>query len=186
MQTTEIEIQIIKNDVKTSVDISTISNVIYIEDSPDLHIVSQITLSGQYNRVYNVVSYFITLDANRVCVDNDILLIALYEEIAIVDLRQDKIDRIMKFDNCWGIRNFCKFKSGYFIHGEGVNYFLDKNFNVLWSVSSMDIFANMRVKNDFELYEDYIAVYDWYGNKHFYNENGEFDCKYYPQFNCDK
>ncbi|MDE7329168.1 MAG: hypothetical protein K2N57_05440 [Clostridia bacterium] len=186
MQTTNIDIQIIKNDVNTYVDTSTLQNVIYIENALDLHIISQITLSGQYNSVYNVVSHFIALDAHRICVDNDILLIALYEEIAIVDLKKDKIDRVIKFNNCWGIRNFCKFKSGYFVHGEGVNYFLNKNFDVLWNVSSIDIFVNMRVKNDFEIQEDYIAVYDWYGNKHYYNENGEFDCTYYPQLNCDK
>ena len=138
MQTAKIDI--IKNDTHASVDLSTLSNVIYVEDSEDLYVVSQITLSGKYNRVYNVVSFFISLDSDRICLDCDTLLIALFEELAIVDLRQDKLVRVIKFDNCWGIRNICKLKSGYFIHGEGVNYFLNKNFEILWESSSVDIF----------------------------------------------
>ena len=65
MQTTKINIQIIKDNINSSLDLSTLSNVIFVEDGFDIHIVSQITLSGQYNRVYNVVSYIIALDAHR-------------------------------------------------------------------------------------------------------------------------
>ena len=185
MQTTKINIQIIKDNINSSLDLSTLSNVIFVETGFDIHIVSQITLSGQYNRVYNVVSYIIALDAHRVYIENDMLLIALYENLVIVDLKQDKLARVIEFNDCWGIRNFCKFKSGYFVHGEGVNYFLDKNFNVLWNASSIDIFANIKVKNDFELHEDFVVVYDWYGHKFYYNEKGVFNCEYFPQFNCD-
>lgn len=186
MQTTKLDLQIIKNDINSPVDISTLSNVIFIEDSDDLRIVSQITLSGKYNRVYNVVSNYISLDLDRVCLDNDTLIIALFDELAIIDLKQDKLARVVKLKDCWGIFNICKFKSGYFIHCEGVCYFLDNNFNILWESSSIDIFVNSKVENDFELHEDYIVVYDWYGHKYYYNENGVCKCEHYPQLNCSK
>ncbi len=185
MQTTKSKIQVIKNDINTYVDLSSLSNVIFIEDSEYHHMISQITLTGKYNRVYDVVSFVDYLDSNKVCIDSDTLLIALFEEVAVVDLQQDKLAGVIKFDNCWGIRNICKLKSEYFIHCEGVNYFIDKNSDILWKSSSLDIFVNIKVEKDFESCEDYVVVFDWYGHKHYYNEGGEFKCEYFPQFNCN-
>ena len=42
------------------------------------------------------------------------------------------------------------------------------------------------MKNNFEKHENYIAIFDWYGNKRYYNEYGEYKCEYYPQFDPEK
>lgn len=41
------------------VDPTVIENVVYVENSDELHSLAQITLSGQYNRVHNVVAHFV-------------------------------------------------------------------------------------------------------------------------------
>ena len=123
MQTTNIDIQIIKNDFHADVDLSTLDNVIFADNSDELHVVSQITLSGKYNGVYNVVSFIEQLTLDTICLDEDVLLIAIAEQVAVVDLKQDKLICVLKLDYCGSLFNICKFKSGYFIHGECSDYF---------------------------------------------------------------
>ncbi len=47
-----------------------------------------------------------------------------------------------------------------------------------------DIFANIELEKSIEIFDDYIAVYNFYGVKHFYNELGEFKHEHFPELNC--
>ncbi|MDE7406630.1 MAG: hypothetical protein K2M89_07155 [Clostridiales bacterium] len=146
---------------------------------------SQIVLSGKYNKTYSVLSYFITLRDETVLVDGDRLFICLFSEIAVVDLVEDKIVNVIKYE-CWQLFGIYKFKNGYFVRGEGSNMFLNRNLDCVWEIGCIDIFANPKAENEFEIHDDYIAVYDWYGSRHFYNETGEFKTEYHPEYDMSK
>ena len=40
------------------------------------------------------------------------------------------------------------------------------------------------LEKSIEIFDDYIAVYNFYGVKHFYNELGEFKHEHFPELNC--
>lgn len=184
MTETRIELKTLKRDMQTKVDAQTVENAIFVENSEYLFTVTQIKLVGKYNRVYNVVTDFIEVEPDCVVVDNDLLIICLAFEVAIVDLKQDKTVRVIDFDDnqLFGI---FQFKSGYFIHGEAVNLYWNKNFDILWRESCGARFFNSKVKKDLEVFEDYIVAFDWNGDKHYYNETGEFKREHYPQYSMD-
>ncbi|MCH5163962.1 MAG: hypothetical protein J1F36_02980 [Clostridiales bacterium] len=181
MEETKIDIKILKSVFQLPIDAQTIENAIFVEDTKELLVASQIELSGKYNRTYTVVSHFIELDPNRVLIDNDLLIIILFSELAIIDLQQDKLLRVIDF-NCWELFRIFKFKSGYFLYGEGENRFLNKNFDVVWEKGCIDIFVNPDVKEDLEIFDNYVTVFDWYGYKHYYDETGEFKTEHYPEY----
>ena len=185
MADTEYETKIIKSDMETPVEQHIIDDSFFVEDKNKPYLVSQIILSGKYNRIYNVVTYFITLNDDLVIVDGDILVFAVFTQFVIVDLKQDKLIRTVKPEN-GQIFGIYKFKSGYFLRGETANCFLDKDFNIVWENGCIDIFVNFKTERDFEIHEDYITAYDWYGYKHYYNERGEFKEEYYLCYDCNK
>ena len=181
MEQTKIELNVIQGDFKTEVDAQTIASAIYVEESRQLHTVSKITLSGKYSRVYTIVDFFFGATKDKVLIDDDLLIVCLFSTLVIIDLKEDKLKQVIDF-NCWQLFKLFKFKSGYFIHGEGENRFLDKDFNVVWKESCCDIFFNSKVEKDLEIFDDYIVAWDWYGHKHYYNESGEFKTEYYPEY----
>lgn len=182
MEQTKIDVKILKNDSHTEVDQQTIANAIFVEDSKCLYTVSQITLSGKHNGMYTVVTYYTELCSNRVVVDNNLMIICMSFQLVIVDLRQNKLLRTVFIDDFGEFFGIYKFKAGYFLHGEVFNYFVDSNFKVVWFLSGRDIFANPKVKNILEIFDDYITVFDWLGDKYYYNESGEFKVEYYPEY----
>lgn len=185
MQETNVEIKILKQDVDFPVDPSTVDNVIFAENSNKLTSVSQIVLSGKYNRTYNVLTYFFVPELCRVLVDGDLLIFCTFSELVVVDLNQDKVIKSVDFD-CYQLFEIAKFKSGYIIHGEGEIRFLNRAFDVVWEGHCADIFANIIAEKDFEVFEDYVVAIDWNGYKHYYNESGEYKIEYCPKYDPDK
>ena len=113
--------------------------------------------------------------------DNDWLLICLFKEIAVVNLKENRVYRVVDFE-CYELFGIYKFKTGYFVHEELDNRFLDKDFNIIWEWGCGDIFFNSKVEKDFEIFEEYIVAWDWDGYKHYYNESGEFKTEHYPEY----
>ena len=135
---------------------------------------SLVKVSGKYNREYKVVAFCVPLDDDRVIVEGDMLILCLWSNLLVIDLKADELIKNIHFDGYEMFRIF-KFKEGYFIHGEGENRYLNKDFDLVWQNSAVDIFVNPDVKEALEIFEDYVTVYDWTGYKHFYNEKGEFN-----------
>ena len=181
MEQTKIDIKVLKDDLKIPVDEKTKSNAIYVENSKYAYTVSQITLRGKHNLICTVVSDFVSLTTRRVIVDNDWLLICLFKEIAVVNLKENRVHKVVDFE-CYELFGIYKFKTGYFVHGELDNRFLDKDFDMIWELGCGDIFFNSKVEKDFEIFEEYIVAWDWYGYKHYYNESGEFKTEHYPEY----
>lgn len=184
MEKTSVKINIIKRDLKTQVKPSEFDNVIFVENSNELYTVSQIVLSGKYNKTYCVLAYFVTLHDETVLVDSDRLFICLYNKIAIIDLMTDRVLNVINYDD-YQLFGIYKFKNGYFVRGEDLNMFLDKSLNCVWKFSAVDIFVNPRVEKEIEVHDDYIAVYDWRGFRHFYNEMGKLKIEYHPEYDLN-
>lgn len=185
MEKTSIKINIIKSDLDTLVNPAELPNVIFAESCDELHTVSQIVLSGKYNKEYCLLAHFVTLNENTVLLDNDRLFICLFNEIAVVDLASDKVIKVIDYES-YQLFGIYKFKNGYFVRGEGSNMFLNDNIDCVWKLGCVDIFVNPKVENEFEIHDDYIAVYDWTGSRHFYNEMGEFKTEYHPEYDLYK
>lgn len=180
MKQTEIEIKILQNETLVKLDESVLKNAIVENKPPVWYVLSQITVTGQYNRKYNVATFYREVTPENVLIDNNLLFVCLYDEIAVIDLEKDKL--VNMIDICrTELFQICKLKEGYFIHGELNNYYLDKNFNVVWELGCADIFYTNKVEKIVEVFDEYITVFDWYGVKHFYNEQGEFKTEYYPE-----
>lgn len=185
MEKTDVKIHIIKEYSSTPVDPSEFDDVICSETGTELHVASQIEISGKYNKTYCVLTGFVRLNDNTVLVDGDRLFICLYKEIVVVDLATDKVVKIIDFDG-YQLFGIYKFKSGYFVHGEITNMFLNADTACVWEYGCIDIFVNPRLENDLEISDDYIAVYDWMGDRHYYNESGEFKTEYHPELDMSK
>ena len=174
-----------KDDLCTCIDKQTRDQAIFTENCSELYIVSQIVLRGKYNCEYKVVSHSIKLNAERVLVDGDFLLICLFSELAIINLAQNRMQKIICFD-CYELFGIYKFQLGYFLHGEGENRFINESFELVWEESAVDIFVNYKAEKDIEISDDLIAVYDWAGFQHFYDEHGEFCRIYNSRYNCNE
>lgn len=185
MKETTITISILKRDLRTQVISSDFDNVIFSETGAELHTVSQIDLSGEYNKTYRVLADFVGLNDETVLIDGSRLFICLFDEIAVVDLTTDKVESIINYEN-YQLFGIYKFKSGYFVRGEGSNMFLDNDLACVWELGSVDIFANPIVENQFEIHDDYIAVYDWCGYRHFYDEAGMIKIEEHPEYDMNK
>lgn len=183
----EIKIELKSSDdlLETPLDEQTLENAIFVEGANYALRISTITVSGKYSREYKIVAFCVGLNENRVLVDGDLLIICLWSDILVIDLQSDRLLHDIDLD-CWELFGVYKFKSGYFIHGEGENRFLDKEFNVVWEESCCDIFVNSKVEKDFEIFDDYVIAYDWFGGKHYYDEHGEFKTEHYPEYSMSK
>ena len=174
MDEINIEIKASENFLDEAPPESALEGAIYVDNKDYALRESRITVSGKYNREYKVVAFCVPLCAERVIVDGDYLIICLWSNVLVIDLKADKLIKNIHFDGYEIFRIF-KFKDGYFIHGECYNRYLNKDFDLVWENSAADIFANPDVKEALEIFEDYVTVYDWDGIKHFYNEKGEFN-----------
>ena len=58
-------------------------------------------------------------------------------------------------------------------NGENAIRFLNTKFGIVWEIGATDIDVNNLIEKDFEVFDDYAIAYDWYGTKHYFNENGE-------------
>ncbi|MDE6201622.1 MAG: hypothetical protein K2M47_07115 [Clostridiales bacterium] len=185
MEKTYLKINIIKSDLVAQVTPPEFDNVIFAESCDELHTVSQIVLSGKYNKTYHVLAYFVTLNDETVLIDGDRLFICTYSEIAIIDLSLDKVVKVINCD-AFQLFGIYKFKSGYFVHGEMYNMFFNKSLDCVWKCGAVDIFVNPKVKSELEVHDNYITVYDWTGCCHYYNETGEFGIEYHSEYDISK
>lgn len=184
MQETKIEIKIIKQDIDIPVAPKTVDNVIFVENNKNLYSISQIILSGRFNRTFNVITGFFVLHERTTLIDGDLLIFCTFSELVVVDLTQNKVIKSIDFDSSQ-IFEIVKFKSGYILYGEEEMRFINRNFDIVWECGCADIFVNSRAEKEFEVFDDYVTVIDWDGYKHYYNEDGEFKCEYYPEYNPD-
>lgn len=159
MEETKIEITSSENLLDPPLDEQIIQGAIFVEGAPYALRISNITVSGKYNREYKVVAFGIGLNDGRVMIDGDLLIVCLWSDLLIIDLKTDKLLRDIEFDS-WELFAIYKFKSGYFIHGEGENYFLNKKFEIMWEKGCIDIFVNYKVDKILEFFDDYITVFD--------------------------
>ena len=180
MEQSKIEIKIL-NDLKSPPNAQIIENAIYVEDEQNA-IVSEVTVSGKFNRKYTVIGYLVELNQDRVLIDDNLLIVCLWSNLAIIDMKQNKLLKSMTLCDMGELFGVYKFKSGYFIYGELENFFINEHFEVVWEMGCIDIFVNPKAEKELEIFDDYISVYDWYGYKHFYNESGEFKEEYYPEY----
>lgn len=186
MSQTNIKITILKDTLRVPLDAQALQNAIFVESGNEHYVLSQITVSGKYDREYTVASYFLPLDEFRVLLDGDLLIFCLFHELVVIDLAKDKLIKSIAFDG-YELLRIIKFKSGYFLHGEAENRFLDKHFKTVWEAGAVDIFANSKAEKALEIYDDFITVFDWCGYKHIYDEVGEVGFStYYPEYNCNE
>lgn len=181
MEQTEIEIKVLKRDMDSRADEKTIENAVFVEDSEYLYTVTELTLRGKYNRVYTVVTDFLEIEENEVVVNDNLLVMCVFNVLVIIDVLQNKVIKTIKFDDTllYGIYNF---KSGYFVHGETINYLLTENFDTAWQCGCDEIFFNSKARKDLVVFDDYVVAFDSLGYKHYYNENGEFKTEYFPEY----
>ncbi len=182
----------IKIDIKISdtlsdppLDEETLNNALFVEDAPYCLRVSEITLRGKYDRKYKIVAFCVGLNADRVLIDKDLLIICLWSDLLIIDLNIDKLIKIIHFD-CWEMFGIYKFKTGYFIHGEDTTRYLNGDFEQVWEGGCVDIFVNFKADRVVNIFDDCWTIIDWYGYKHYYNEKGEYKTEYCSQYDPDK
>lgn len=185
MNTIEVKIELLKGCIDTQLETQDYSNAIVVESASELHFLSKITLAGHYCREYTVASELVELNGSRVLPDGKTLLILLWSELAIVDIENNKLSQVIKFD-CCELFGIYKFKSGYFIHGEDTTRYLNGNLEQVWERGAIDIFAGCKLDNVVDIFDDYWTITDWCGYKHHYNEEGEFLCEYCPQYDSNK
>lgn len=189
MGKTKIEIDTFFKDYTKDLNPNDIENVTYVERSPVVNVATKIKLSGEYVKEYTFLTFAKEISPNRVLVDKNLLVVCLCADIVVIDLNRDEII-VDKYINSYTLYEIYKLKSGYFIWGEGESIFLNDKFEIVWRETCGDIFANLILMNlnkkICEVFDDYITVFDWFGIKHFYNENGEFKNEDYPQYNVDK
>lgn len=170
--------------VSPPLDKKILDTAIFVENADYGLRVSHITITGKYNREYTIVAFAVKLNENRILIDRDFLIICLWSNILIIDLKTDKLIRNIDLD-CWEMFSISKFKSGYVVHGEGEIRFINQDFDIVWKMGCCDIFSNSKVEKEFTVFDDYVVAYDWYGYKHYYNEGGEFKTEYYPEYNME-
>jgi hypothetical protein len=69
-----------------------------------------------------------------------------------------------------------KFEDGYIIHGELEISRIDKDGNVIWQFSGVDIFVSMDGRNEFRINADNIALTDFKGRTYTLGFNGQEIC----------
>ena len=182
----EIRVEIIASEelLDPPIDERITESAFFVEEVSYALRVSKISLSGKYNREYTIVAFTIGLDDKRVLLDGDLLIVCLWSNILIIDLKSNELVRNVELDSC-ELFEICKFKSGYLIHGEDAIRFMNADFEIAWDEWACDIYANKLVEKEFEVFADYATAYDWYGNKHYFDENGEFKIEPHPEYSND-
>lgn len=165
------------------VDFNCMKNVINIDDSYQTYFFAEIELTGKYCRKYIFLSNFSNITERSICIDGDLMVVAICCSVVFYDLKEDKVIKIVDIDT-WA-EDCVKLEKGYFIHGELTNLFFNTNFEIVWEASCADIFENTKVPDVMEIGKDYIAIFDWLGVKWFYNENGEFKTEVYKEYNMN-
>ena len=181
MEQTKIDIKSEEELLNKPLTAQVLENAIFVDEADYGLVVSHITVSGKYNREYKILAFCVQPNDDRVLVEDELLIICLWSNLLVIDLKADKLIRNIKLDE-WEMFRIFKFKDGYFIHGECENYYLNKNFDPVWEAGCIDIFVNPKVEKDLEIFDDYVTVFDWCGYKHYYNENGEFKTEHYPEY----
>ncbi|MBQ8522630.1 MAG: hypothetical protein IJ458_03070 [Clostridia bacterium] len=178
---TEARIMKSYNVNEDSFNILKYDNVIEVDPPYQMIFVTEIELWGEYNKRFNIIADFANMGNRSIIVDDDLLIIGATSKLVVYDLKVDKIIKNIQLDT-WA-DDVIKLLNGYFVHGELTNFFFDKDFNLVWERGCADIFENSKVKDVVEIGKNYVAVYDWYGCKHYYNEEGEFKCTYHEEYN---
>ena len=180
MEQIKIDIKVIGDNLKEALDETIIANAIVVENFGIYNRAFEVTISGRYNRTYTIVSEWTEITLKSILIEKDLLIIILSYSIAVIDLNQNRLLQLIKLDS--SLFSIHRFKSGYFIYGELLNYFLNQKFEVVWDNGCADIFVNPKVEKELEIFSDYITVFDWCGYKHYYNENGKFKTEHYPKY----
>lgn len=178
----EIEVKVLRNYSidEDCIDLNAMTDVIKIDDFYQTYFVAEIELTGKYCRKYSFLSNFSNLKERAICIDGNLMIVAICCSVLFYDLEEDKVIKIVDADT-W-VEDCVKLGSGYFVHGELTNFFFDKNFEIVWTDCCADIFESMKMDDVMEIGTDFVAVFDWYGVKHFYNDKGEFKTEIFDQY----
>lgn len=184
MSETKVTVQTISKNLDKNRDAEVLNSALVIEAAsyPEVHVC--IKLTGEYEKQYSVIMEYEYLTEHRILIDGNLMFICFMFELVIVDLDTDKLLKRIDFDT-YEIFEIHKFKSGYFVYTEGASIFMDSRFEVVYELWCGDIFANIKTDKCFEIFEDHVEVLDWFGVKHFYNEEGEYKTKHYPHLDCN-
>ncbi len=142
---------------------------------------------GDFSRTFSIEidlftrEFSIALIGAPVGFDSDC---AVLEENVLTVLQDDAVTQLNIFDgsvirykklDCFGGCNFAIYKvsGGYIIYGELEITMLDLDLCVKWSFSGKDIFASVTGKTPFEMFEDYICLYDFEDNCYKIDYNGK-------------
>ncbi len=180
------EVKIIRNYYidEDKIDLNKLNGIIQVEEDLQLYFFSEIKLFGKYNKTLTLLANFANLTEKSVCIDGDLMIIAISCSVLFYDLKNDRILKTVDIDT-W-TDDCAKLGNGYFVHGELDNFFFNKNYEIVWTDSCGDIFENMKIEDVFEIGKDYVAVFDWFGIKHFYNQNGEFKTEKYKAYDMNQ
>ena len=158
---------------------------IILSDDMQIPFCYQFKIYGEIKKELFFVTELGGVGKNVAYVDNDNFLYAGFGcNLIKYDLNTNiLIKNINEYE--W-INNFFLLDDGFLLHQEMTVKYYDKDFNLKWvNTDCADIFANLHVKDNFEIDNNYIAIIDWYGNKHYFNKNGKFDQKI-TSYNSDK
>ena len=184
MDNTKFELKLIHRDYNKDIEEDIIKKALVVENSVCLCAATMLKLSGKHEKEYIIVTELDCLYDKKIIINENILIICLTYELAVVDLNTDLVKKQMDINAC-SLFGVYKFKNGYFIHGEIENIYLNEDFDIVWTESCGNIFFNCKIDNDLEIFDNYITSYDWDGYKHYYNEHGEYKTQYFPELDCD-
>ena len=109
---------------------------------------------------------------SAVIVDEDIL-ICCADKVFSLSLPDLNLNWMKRVDDATCFRVF-KTENGLFVHGEINASRIDKNGNILWSVSFADILVTPDGKDSFIMREDFIEIEDWNHDKYKVSFDGKF------------
>ena len=90
-----------------------------------------------------------------------------------LDLDNGKMIQNEEFDSIGTFFHLYKVAGGYIIHGEGDIIMLDQRLREKWSFGGPEIFVSITGKNEFEIKEDRICLYDFDDNYFEIDMNGQ-------------
>lgn len=177
---TEIKVEIVYTGEKLGVTPEQAEGTIFCEGVDRKSMLSLVKVSGKYNRTYKIVTQLVTLRPWRIVLDGDTLIVIGYYKIGIIDLALDALVQTVEFESDAGIVGIYPLGDGFFIHADDSVGFLTRQWNIAWIKYGPDLLFNTKVPCNPGVYDDYVVVWGWLGDKHYYNEHGEFKCEYYP------
>lgn len=153
---------------------------VYVESDDELRSIAHIAVHGKYERAYTLILALSALGKANAIIDDERLIICTWYDLIVIDLAADSLQTVIRISDFGTMFAIYKFSDGFFIHGELENFFLDRDFNVLWSASAADIFVNPDPTRNIKIFDDHITVWDFLDNKHYYNLFGEYKTEYIP------